>query len=151
MACTAAGLMDEPLPLGVAIDARRDQLYTQFFATGAAPLDGALADPQAIPVTGAAAAVDLFTSQFTSQFTGQIGVLGTGAAQLAALFNALPDAPLTPVMLPELGVPDMPDPAVIARMVVGQTAPTRPAPVEPLYLRPPDAALPATNQQVARK
>lgn len=144
MACTAAGLMDEPLPLGVAIDARRGQLYTHFFDAGAKPLAATLADPQAINLRGAAEAVELFSGQFD----GPVGVLGTGAAQLAAIFNDLPDTRLTPQVL---DVPDMPDPAVIARMVAGQTAPASPAPVEPLYLRPPDAALPATGQQVARK
>jgi tRNA threonylcarbamoyladenosine biosynthesis protein TsaB len=97
-----------------AVDARRDQVYVQAFRDGAA-----LMAPSALHADDAMAQIARFG-------TPDI-LLGTGAALLASAF---PGAQRDDAAVP--------DPAAIARL----SARTE-APVKPLYLRAPDAKLPA--------
>jgi len=96
------------------VDARRDQVYVQAFEAGRA-----LMEPAALRAEDATAAI------------GKLGqpaaILGSGAPLLA---KAFPDASLDPEAVP--------DPVVVARL-----AAVSEAPAAPLYLRAPDAVLPA--------
>jgi tRNA threonylcarbamoyladenosine biosynthesis protein TsaB len=96
------------------VDARRDQVYVQAFEDGRA-----VAEPQALCAEDAVALV---------RRHGQpAAIVGSGAPLIAASF---PDAELLPDAVP--------DPVAIARL--GQA---RDTPAKPLYLREPDAILPA--------
>lgn len=102
-----------------AIDARRGQLYLQVFEDGRA-----LMAPDALPVgTAAARLIELGAGR-------TVTLVGSGAALLAP---ALPAAALWPS--------ETPDPVVVARLAARGPAPA--APPRPLYLRAPDAKLPA--------
>ncbi len=101
-----------------AIDARRGQVYLQLFDRGRA--------------AGTAEALDLDVAlERVRDFAGgdEMRLVGTGAVLLAPqLTNAM------------VG-PDRPDPVVIARLAAGTADPY--APPRPIYLRAPDARLPA--------
>ncbi|MFN4309766.1 MAG: tRNA (adenosine(37)-N6)-threonylcarbamoyltransferase complex dimerization subunit type 1 TsaB [Ferrovibrio sp.] len=108
------------------IDARRGEVYLQGFAAADAGLGKALAEPQILPVAAAAAALP----------AGATLLVGSGAALLlqAAGRGDLGLAPAEP----------NPDPVIVARLAMAQPRPQQsPA---PLYIRPPDAALPAVLQ-----
>jgi len=100
-----------------AIDARREQIYVQPFVDGLSA-----APPQALGVEDAAALI------------GGLGrparLIGSGGALLAPFF---PDA--------VLGERAGADPVALARLVAA--APETDSPPRPLYLRAPDAKLPA--------
>jgi tRNA threonylcarbamoyladenosine biosynthesis protein TsaB len=114
----AAGLAGEG-PRASVIDAGRGRVYLQLFE-GAAPLTS----PDIVEVE---AALALVAEGFP---WGELTLTGPGAA---LLIGALPRA--------ELGAVDAPDPRVVARLA--RLAPA--APPRPLYLRPPDAKLPAAT------
>lgn len=100
-----------------AIDARRGQLYLQLFGDGAA-----LTAPDALTAGDAAARIaEVYHG-------GPATLVGTGATLLEGV---IPGA--------AVDVPDGPDPIAVARLAA--VAPIRP--VRPLYLRAPDAKLPA--------
>jgi tRNA threonylcarbamoyladenosine biosynthesis protein TsaB len=96
------------------VDARRDQVYVQAFEDGRA-----VTDPQALRAEDAAALV--------GRHGQPTAIVGSGAPLLASAF---PDAELVPEAVP--------DPVAIGRLGA-----TRGTPVKPLYLRAPDALLPA--------
>ena len=100
-----------------AIDARRGQLYLQAFEDGRA-----LMAPDALTVEGAAARIAELS--MGRQFT----LTGSGAALLA-------DLNPTATLLPADGA----DAGEVARLATLRD----PAPLKPLYLRAPDAKLPA--------
>lgn len=96
-----------------AVDARRDQVYVQAFRDGAA-----LMEPAALHADDAIA-------QIARLGTPDL-IVGTGALLLAGAFNAATD-------------PDaVPAPAALARLAARTNTPAR-----PIYLRAPDAKLPA--------
>jgi tRNA threonylcarbamoyladenosine biosynthesis protein TsaB len=108
-------------PVAAAIDARRGEVYVQTFDSGRSP-SGA---PAAMTPVAAAAVLG----------TGDVTVIGTGAALLIAARPGLRHADGA----------DEPDAAVIAMHIAGgdiAAAAGRPMP-SPLYLRAPDAKLPA--------
>lgn len=100
-----------------AIDARRNQLYLQLFGDGAA-----LTPPDALTAEDAAARIaEVYHG-------GQATLVGTGATLLEGVIAGA-----------AVDIPDGPDPVAVARLAA--VAPIRP--VRPLYLRAPDAKLPA--------
>jgi len=114
----AAGCRTE-VPVIAAIDARRCELYIQTFDANRAPLN----PPQALSPQAAA-----------HEYTGDSAtIVGTGRA---LLLDALP-----PEALAKDGGTDFPDAADVARLAVGRMAGD--GPPQPLYIRPPDAKLPA--------
>ena len=100
-------------PAAAVIDARRDQFYLQTFTAAGA------SEPAALAPDAARAAIAALGKDAT--------VVGPGAS----LFNDLADAHIAPR--------EAPDPVAIARLAATRT----PAPPRPLYLRAPDARLPA--------
>jgi len=100
-------------PAAAVIDARRDQLYLQTF-TAAGP-----SDPAAVAPDAARAAIAGLGEGVT--------IVGPGAG----LFNDMPGAHVAPR--------EAPDPVAVARLAAARA----PAPPRPLYLRAPDARLPA--------
>lgn len=103
--------------VAAALDARRDQVYLQVFEAGQA-----LMAPDVLPVgTAASRIVELAMGR-------PLTFVGSGAALLAA---AAPGARV----LEREGC----DPRVVARLAAARPA----APLRPLYLRAPDAKLPA--------
>ena len=107
-------------PIGVALDARNDQVYFQAFAKGAALCPPAL-------LTLAVAAV------FVRELGGALQLVGNGAAQLA-----MRCAGTVRTNHPDL----LPDAAILAQIAASRPALTGDR-VAPLYLRAPDAKLPA--------
>ena len=100
------------------IDARREQVYVQMFADGAA-----LMAPDALTAQDAMARLaELYAG-------GPATLIGSGAPLLA------PILPTARVLTPE-----GPDPVAVARLAQRGSAPTHPP--RPLYLRAPDAKLP---------
>lgn len=99
------------------VDARRDQIYLQAFDSGRA-----LMAPDALPVgTALARLAELATGR-------RVSLIGSGAPLLAP---ALPNATVIAV--------EAPDPAAVARLAARAAV----VPPRPLYLRAPDAKLPA--------
>lgn len=112
------------------IDARRDELYIQCFAPAASGPGAALAEPQLLGIADAAAILPL----------GPALLVGSGAELLQRAARRS-DLLLSPQ------APD-PDPALVARLALGRPRPARsPA---PLYIRPPDAKLPAAAGAAAQ-
>lgn len=103
--------------VAAAIDARRDQVYLQMFDDGVA-----LMAPDVLPLGTAAARLAELAMGRT------LTLVGSGAPLLA---DAAPGATL---LTPE---------GCDARQVARLTAARTPAPIRPLYLRAPDAKLPA--------
>ena len=114
-----------------AIDARRDEVYIQAFAAAANGLGAPLQEPALLPVAAAAAQLP----------SGPLTLVGSGAKLLRQAAGPRDDLQLSPA------APD-PDPAIVARLAMQRPAPAR-APA-PLYIRPPDAALPAVAQPRAQ-
>lgn len=99
------------------LDARRDQLYLQAFEAGRA-----LMAPDVLPVeTAAARLVEIGQGR-------PVTLIGSGWPLLAEVF---PEARVVPA--------EGADPVLVARLAAVRA----PAPVRPLYLRAPDARLPA--------
>lgn len=99
------------------LDARRDQLYLQAFEAGRP-----LMAPDVLPVEAAAARlVEIGQGR-------PVTLAGSGWALLAEVF---PEARIVPA--------EGCDPVLVARLAAARA----PAPVRPLYLRAPDARLPA--------
>lgn len=118
------------LPTVTVIDARRDEVYIQCFAAAASGLGFALDEPQLL---GIAAAVAILPR-------GPAVLVGSGS-------GLLKDAAQRDDLLLSPQPPD-PDPALVARLAAARPRPLRsPA---PLYIRPPDAVLPAVTQPAAR-
>lgn len=112
---TLEALAGERPGLTVAVvDARREQVYVQAFRDGEAMMD-----PQALRVTNAIAAIRALGTPET--------LVGSGAALLAAAF---PSA--------AVAASQVPDPVVVARLATRSQMAAR-----PIYLRAPDAKLPA--------
>ncbi len=102
-------------PAAAVIDARRDQVYLQVFDDGAA-----LMAPDVLPIgTAAARLAELAAGR-------PLTLIGSGAPLLAG--------PGATVLTPE-GC----DPRTVARLAAARAV----APIRPLYLRAPDAKLPA--------
>lgn len=97
-----------------AVDARREQVYVQAFRDGEAAME-----PQALRVTDAIAAIRALGMPAT--------LVGSGAALLGPAFPNVPVA-----------TSQVPDPVVVARLAARSRMSTR-----PIYLRAPDAKLPA--------
>lgn len=112
------------------IDARRDELYLQAFAAAPRGLGAPLQPPQLLPI--AAAVAQLPAMPFT--------LVGSGAALLQQAAGR-DDLAISDV------APD-PDPVLVAKLAMRRPAPSR-AP-SPLYIRPPDAALPKAEQPRAQ-
>lgn len=113
-------------PSVAVIDARRGEVYMQAFAGADDGLGAALAEPRILPVATAVAALP----------AGATVLVGSGAALLrqAAGRDDLLLSPVSP----------NPDPVIVARLAAAQPRPAHPP--SPLYIRPPDAALPAVTQ-----
>jgi tRNA threonylcarbamoyladenosine biosynthesis protein TsaB len=108
------------------IDARRDEVYLQVFdGTGAASTE-----PLLLPLVQAAAILP----------AGPLTLVGSGAPLLLQAAGRA-DLALSPAD------PD-PDPVLVARIAAALPVPARPP--SPLYIRPPDAALPKVPQPRAR-
>ncbi|MFZ5930672.1 MAG: tRNA (adenosine(37)-N6)-threonylcarbamoyltransferase complex dimerization subunit type 1 TsaB [Pseudomonadota bacterium] len=108
-------------PIGVALDARNDQIYFQAFAKGAA-----LCPPALLTLAGAAV--------FIRELGGALQLVGNGAAQLAMHCAGTVVHTSHPDLLPD------------AVLLAGLAASREACPadqVAPLYLRAPDAKLPA--------
>ena len=104
--------------VAAAIDARRGQVYLQLFDRGQP-----VAPPEAVGLEVALQRVRAFSA------AGPVLLAGTGALLLAPSLGSA-----------ALG-PERPDPVVIARL--GRDAPAPGIPPRPIYLRAPDARLPA--------
>ncbi len=111
-------------PLLVALDSKRDDVFAQAFAAGLSPLG----PPRALPAGDLPALIGS---------AGSAVVAGDASAPAAA---ALAEAGIETEISSALGVPDAAVLAEIAyrRWRAGETA----AMPSPLYLRPPDAAIP---------
>ncbi|PWR20883.1 tRNA (adenosine(37)-N6)-threonylcarbamoyltransferase complex dimerization subunit type 1 TsaB [Zavarzinia compransoris] len=118
----AAGLPPAECPTLVAIDARRGEIYGQLFAPDGRPLSVLAA--VALPEIGAAGLLP----------AGPLRVAGSGAALVAGA-SGRTDLDLAAVAAP--------DAAVLARLVAGAAAADADPAPEPIYLRAPDARLPA--------
>jgi len=105
---------DEPGLAAAVVDARREQVYLQAFRDGSA-----LSEPEALTAPDAAARLAGFGEGWR--------LVGSGAELLAA---RLPDVVLV--------ARTAPDPVAVARLAAVSAAEAR-----PLYLRAPDAKLPA--------
>lgn len=118
----AAALPPASQPTLVAVDARRGEVYAQLFGA-----DGkAMAGPLALPLDG----IDEHVP------AGPLRLAGNGAALVAARL-ARPDLTLVPDLL-------APDAAVLAARVAAMNAVFGTPSPEPIYLRAPDAKLPAS-------
>lgn len=113
-----------------AIDARREEVYLQIFAAAGSGLGAALQPPQLLPIKDAAAMLP----------AGPLKLAGSGA-------SLLHDAAARGDIEISDAAPD-PDPVIVARLAMQRPKPSRPP--SPLYIRPPDAALPKTEQPRAR-
>ena len=112
------------------IDARREEVYLQIFAATESGLGPALQPPQLLRVAEAAAMLP----------AGPLTLVGSGGVLLR-------DAAARSDLAVSGAAPD-PDPVIVARLAMQRPAPAR-AP-SPLYIRPPDASLPKTEQPRAR-
>jgi tRNA threonylcarbamoyladenosine biosynthesis protein TsaB len=108
---------DQPGLTAAILDARRDQVYFQVFESGVA-----LMAPDVLPLgTAAARLAELSHGR-------PVTLTGSGASLLAPAF---PDAVTR--------APDGSDPRQVARLAAARSV----TPIRPLYLRAPDARLPA--------
>ena len=126
----AAGVPPQPGALIVAIDAKREDLYVQGFAGGAAwtPAGVAVAQlPEAVALP-----------------PGPFALAGDGAARLYAALDGAARARASVIADPAL-----PDAAIVARLAALRLASGAAiASPRPLYLRPPDAKLPQDGGRI---
>lgn len=117
----------------VAIDARRGELYCQIFDAQGFPISDAMAHtPEAL--------VEIIEEQGITR----ANTIGSGAEILAAQMRR--------VELTRLEIPFWPQAGLIADWVAHQKAlEENTPPPEPLYLRPPDAALPSASSYLTRQ
>lgn len=119
------------LPLACVVDARRGQVYLQQFSANGTPLT----PPEVLPIDAAA-----------TSLSGQTHVLiGTGGGLIAehlAVAGRLQAYPQSPIIYP--------DAAYMLAFIQRGDAPISDRPA-PLYLRPPDAALPKQDQRLKRQ
>jgi tRNA threonylcarbamoyladenosine biosynthesis protein TsaB len=108
-------------PIGVAIDARNDQVYFQAFAAGAA-----ICPPALLTLAQAATLI--------GELGGALALVGNGALMLASRCTGAVRA-----SHPDL----LPDAAILAGLAASRTALAGDQ-IAPLYLRAPDAKLPGT-------
>nr|WP_184437465.1 tRNA (adenosine(37)-N6)-threonylcarbamoyltransferase complex dimerization subunit type 1 TsaB [Roseospira goensis] len=108
-------------PVAVVLDARRADVYLHVFDAAGAPLDA----PVSLAPADALAALP----------TEPLWLTGDGVALLPR--------PLPPTATVAPDADRAPDPAVLAALVAHD--PTAALPPRPLYVRPPDAALPPPN------
>ena len=127
-----AAAVDTGLPQLVAVDARRGAFYVQGFAADKTPVGEAqsLSADQAVEQAAAL------------QPAGRVAVSGSGAAALAAL---------APEQFSVVDALPYPQAAVLAALAAADADWDNLPPAEPLYLRPPDAALPNPDKLPARK
>jgi tRNA threonylcarbamoyladenosine biosynthesis protein TsaB len=126
----AARPANAELPVLVAMDARRGALYVQEFDRHGV----ALAAPAVVPLERAASAVP----------AGALVLAGTAAEAVAAAAEARNDLILAPGRdQPGYGQPDARAVAAIAVAVASELPPGAGEPPHALYLRAPDARLPA--------
>lgn len=109
------------------IDARRGEVYMQAFAAADISLGEALAEPRILPIAAAVAALP----------AGTTILVGSGALLLQQAAGRNDNLILS-------SAEPNPDPVIVARLALAQPRPQH-AP-SPLYIRPPDAALPAVAQ-----
>ncbi len=107
-------------PILAAIDARRGQVYAQLFLADASPVG----DPQAMSLEAAAGLVVSDQTIFAGDMAEQLFTLHGGRGDIARGSG-------------------QPDAAVLARCAARRPLPACDVPVRPLYLRAPDATLPA--------
>ncbi|SLN19515.1 tRNA (adenosine(37)-N6)-threonylcarbamoyltransferase complex dimerization subunit type 1 TsaB [Oceanibacterium hippocampi] len=120
---------NDPRPLVVALDARRGEIYLQSFDANGRPLGDALA---IAPRRAAALLPD-----------GQVLAAGSGAALLAAAHGALAITCLDGILEP--------DARWVARYAASLPPPRTGEVPAPLYLRAPDAKLPAAPAPGSRR
>jgi tRNA threonylcarbamoyladenosine biosynthesis protein TsaB len=128
MAAAAADQLPAGMPVLVAVDARRDELYVQPFAAGGLQ---ALDAPLLLSTEQAASLLPADT----------FVVVGSGGAAVAEAARAV--GRRAEHMLPSL----LPDARAVARLAVNASPSAEP--LAPLYLRPPDAK-PQTDKALAR-
>lgn len=112
------------------IDARRDELYIQCFAAASSGPGAALTEPQLLRIGDAAAILPAGPGVLVGSGSD---ILKTAAARDDLVLSAIE--------------PD-PDPVLVARLAMMRPRPAKPP--APLYIRPPDAALPSVVQPVAK-
>jgi tRNA threonylcarbamoyladenosine biosynthesis protein TsaB len=127
----AAAALRPGRPVAAAIDARRGEVYLQVFDAALAPLT----DPLLLSVEAAAARLP----------AGPLLLVGSGAVLLQAA--VLGDSGGRADLEISAAAPD-PDPVVVAQLALALPVPAKPP--GPLYIRPPDAALPKQSQPRAR-
>lgn len=120
LACGVAPAEQAGRPVLVAVDAHRGEVYAQPFSPDLAPL----APPSAWAVAAALAAAP----------AGPLHLVGSGAALAAAV---------DPARCTISSRPPDPDVTVLARLALAHYRAGRRDPVAPLYVRAPDAKLPA--------
>ncbi|WP_370154374.1 tRNA (adenosine(37)-N6)-threonylcarbamoyltransferase complex dimerization subunit type 1 TsaB [Ferrovibrio sp.] len=130
LAAAAAAQMPG-LPVAAVIDARRGEVYLQIFDAQPSPPGAPLTEPLLLPVAAAAARLP----------DGNLLLVGSGGALLREALPQRGDLVLS------AAAPD-PDPVVVARLAMAMPVPAQPP--SPLYVRPPDAALPPQPQPRAR-
>ncbi len=124
MAAAVAGEACAGRPLLATIDARRGEIYAQLFAAG--PDFAALTAPCLTPLAALPRLVP----------PGPLVIIGSGSALAAAAL-----APREVIIPAEI---DRPEAAILARLALGRGVPPPGSPPpSPLYLRAPDARLPA--------
>lgn len=152
----AAGVdaKDNPrnLPIGVVVDAKRGQLYAQVFN---AP-ESETAPPETLPEASSEARPKAMTpAEFLAAHGAcEMILLGTGIAVFEAGEGSSNCPPLNcpPLNWKPITTPLFPRARdilpLVAAMPIKSSYTGAP---DPLYIRPPDAALPKTNQRLKRK
>lgn len=112
------------------IDARRDELYIQCFAAASKGLGAALTEPQLLRIADAAAILPAETCTLVGSGSE---LLKTAAARDGLVLSS---------------VESDPDPVLVAQLALQKPKPSKPP--APLYIRPPDAALPSVQQPAAK-
>jgi tRNA threonylcarbamoyladenosine biosynthesis protein TsaB len=127
-------------PLLVVLDAKRSDFYFQLFDANGAPVT----QPAASPVDVIAKVVSAELAPKASRAPNEsLALCGDGADMVLEALKA------RGVLVHRGEGPDAPDAAIVARLAYSG-APWDPAPPpEPLYLRPPDAALPRSPARPA--
>lgn len=121
---------DAGAPLLVVLDAKRSDFYFQIFESNGAPLT----QPAAAPVDAIAKVV---SAEFAPRAPNDsLALCGDGADMILDALRACG------ARVHRAHGPDAPDAAIVATLAYNGAPWGSAAPPEPLYLRPPDAALP---------